>query len=252
MKTASKNTDVKQTLARGSAKMLRKLAIIAARSKGAGGGVATPRKAKNATMVTINPNEPRIANTPRQPNMSPITPAIEEPTTLLVRATASNRLMATWRCLTGTRSPVRAIATGNIPPAHQPRRDAHGQEQREAHRHSTDQRRQRDDQQAEIHQPGLAEEVAGDAQRGLHQRIRQGEGARQQRGRLHVDREIVRDHWNHGFDCACEEGLRKNHKADDFQDGWDDRSRSTFQVFILSSSRAGRSRSGGAAGRPFA
>src|SRR5499427_3132032 len=74
MKTASKNTDVKQTLARGSAKMLRKLAIIAARSKGAGGGVATPRKAKNATMVTINPNEPRIANTPRQPNMSPITP----------------------------------------------------------------------------------------------------------------------------------------------------------------------------------
>src|SRR5262245_45361793 len=107
-------------LARGSAKMLRKLVITAARWKGAGGGVTTPRKAKNATMVTINPNEPRIANTPRQPNMSPITPAIDEPTTLPVRATASSRLMATWRSLTGTRSPVRAIATGNIPPVTSP------------------------------------------------------------------------------------------------------------------------------------
>src|SRR5438270_117945 len=42
-------------------------------------------------------NDRRIANTPRQPSMSPITPAIEEPTRLPVRATASSRLIATWR-----------------------------------------------------------------------------------------------------------------------------------------------------------
>ena len=67
MKIASKNTEMKQTLARGSAKMLRKLAITAARLNGAGGGVTTPRKAKKAAMVTIDPNEPSMANTPRQP-----------------------------------------------------------------------------------------------------------------------------------------------------------------------------------------
>ncbi len=108
---------------------------------------------------------------------------------------------------------------GKYPACHHPRRDPHGQEQREAHRHGTDQRRQRDDQQAEIHQPGLAEEVAGDAQRGLHQRIREGEGARQQRGRVHLDREIIRDQGDHGIDCAREQGLRKNHEADDFKTG---------------------------------
>src|SRR5262245_2059480 len=50
MKTASKNTDVKQTLARGSAKMPRKLAITVARLKRAGGCVTTPRKAKTAAI----------------------------------------------------------------------------------------------------------------------------------------------------------------------------------------------------------
>src|SRR5262252_3833783 len=59
--------------------------------------VTTPRKAKNAAIVTINPNEPRIANTPRQPSRSPMTPAMEEPTRLPVRPTASSRPMATWR-----------------------------------------------------------------------------------------------------------------------------------------------------------
>jgi hypothetical protein len=54
------------------------------------------------------------------------------------------------------------------------------------------------------------------AQRGLHQRIREGEGARQQRGRVHLDGEIICDHGDHGIDCACEQGLRKNHEADDF------------------------------------
>src|SRR6266700_3392061 len=93
----SKNTDVKQTLARGSAKIPRKLAITAARLKRAGGCVTTPRKAKNAAIVTINPNEPRIANTPRQPSRSPMTPAMEEPTRLPVRPTASSRPIATWR-----------------------------------------------------------------------------------------------------------------------------------------------------------
>src|SRR4029450_80494 len=50
-----------------------------------------PRKAKNAGMATINPNAPRIAKTPRQPNTSPITPAIEAPTRLPVSPTAGNR-----------------------------------------------------------------------------------------------------------------------------------------------------------------
>src|SRR5216683_2826847 len=93
MKTASKNTDVKQTLARGSAKMLRKLAITAARLKRAGGGVTTPRKANNAAIVTINPNEPRIANTPRQPSRSQIPPATSPAATRM--ATSSEKLVAT-------------------------------------------------------------------------------------------------------------------------------------------------------------
>ena len=97
MKIASKNTEMKHTLARGSAKMLRKFAITAARLNGAGGGVTTPRKAKNAVTVTIEPNAPRIANTPRQPKMSPITPAIEAPMRLPVSPTASSRPIATWR-----------------------------------------------------------------------------------------------------------------------------------------------------------
>ena len=97
MKTASKNTDVKQTLARGSAKMPRKLPSTAARLKAAGRAVTTPRKARNAIIVTINPNRPRMAKTPRQPNKSPITPAMDEPMRLPVSPTASSRPIATWR-----------------------------------------------------------------------------------------------------------------------------------------------------------
>ena len=100
--------------------MLRKLAMTAARLNGAGGGVTTPRKAKNAATVAIDPNAPRIANTPRQPKKSPITPAIDAPMRLPVSPTASSRPIATWRWLTGTRSPTSAIATGNTPPATSP------------------------------------------------------------------------------------------------------------------------------------
>ena len=35
-------------------------------------------------------------------------------------AANSSRLMATWRCLTGTRSPATASAIGNTPPAAMP------------------------------------------------------------------------------------------------------------------------------------
>ncbi len=76
MKIASKNTAAKHTLARGSAKMLRKLAQhgrpIERRRRAR---VATPRNAKNAMTATTSPNSPRMANTPRQPSRSPITPA---------------------------------------------------------------------------------------------------------------------------------------------------------------------------------
>ena len=63
--------------------------------------------------------------------------------------------------------------------------------------------------------------AAGDAQRGLHQRIWKCVGARQQRGRFHVNGEIVRDHRNDGIDCAREQRLREDHEGDDLQDGWD-------------------------------
>ena len=63
---------------------------------------------------------PRIAKTPRQPNRSPITPAIEAPSTLAVSAMPRSRAIATWRWFIGTRSPSSAIATGNTPPATSP------------------------------------------------------------------------------------------------------------------------------------
>ena len=65
--------------------------------------------------------------------------------------------------------------------------DPHGDQQREARRDRADQRGERHHQHAGVHQPGLAEEVAGDAQHRLDQRIGKGEGGRQQRRRLHVD-----------------------------------------------------------------
>ena len=42
----------------------------------------TLRKAKNAMIATARPNSPSTPNTPRQPNRSPMTPAIEAPSTL--------------------------------------------------------------------------------------------------------------------------------------------------------------------------
>ena len=116
---------------------------------------------------------------------------------------------------------------GKYPACDQPRRDPHGDEQREARRYRADQRRQCDHQQAQIHQPSLAEEVSGDAQRGLHQCIGKRVGAREQCGRFHLDGEIVRDHGDDGIDGAREQRLRENHEADDFQDGRDGRTRLT-------------------------
>src|SRR5947208_8916818 len=79
----------------------------------------------------------------------------------------------------------------------------------------------------QIHQPGLAEEVSGDAQRGLHQCVWKCVGARKQCSGFYVDGEIARDHGDDGIDGAREQRLRENHEADDFQDGRDDRTRLT-------------------------
>ena len=76
-------------------------------------------------------------------------------------------------------------------------------------------------QRHQIHQPGLAEEVSGDAQRGLHQCVWKCVGARKQCSGFYVDGEIARDHGDDGIDCAREQRLRENHEADDFQDGRD-------------------------------
>ena len=97
MKIASKNTETKHTLARGSAKMLRKFASTAARLNGARGGVTTPRKAKNAAIATIKPNEPE--------NAEDAAPAEEiadhagdgGAERLPVRPIPSSRPIATWR-----------------------------------------------------------------------------------------------------------------------------------------------------------
>ena len=94
---ASKNTAPKQTLARGSANTLRKPAGTAAKRNGTGFATATPRKAKNARIATLNPNSPSTTKMPRQPNRSAITPEMEAPRRLPVKPTASSRPIATWR-----------------------------------------------------------------------------------------------------------------------------------------------------------
>src|SRR5262249_40948087 len=48
------------------------------------------------------------------------TPESDAPTRLPVSATASRRPIEPWRRSTGIRSPISAIATGNIPPATSP------------------------------------------------------------------------------------------------------------------------------------
>src|ERR1700730_17231153 len=97
MKMASKKTDPKHTLARGSAKMLRKIASTTARSNDACCCGTTARSAKKAAIATPKENRLSAPKTPRQPNRSPITPEIEAPTRFPVSATASSRPIATWR-----------------------------------------------------------------------------------------------------------------------------------------------------------
>ncbi len=71
-------------------------------------------------IATIRPNSPRMANTPRQPSRSPITPANEAPTRLPVRPTASSRRDRHLALMDRHRSPINAIAIGNTPPATSP------------------------------------------------------------------------------------------------------------------------------------
>ena len=141
MKIASKNTDPKHTLARGSAKMLRKLAMTAAPVERRGWlGVTTPRNAKNAATVAIDPNSAEHANTPRQPKKSPITPAIEAPNEIAGepdgQQPADRHLALIDRHeIADQRHRDRKHAA-----RHQPRRDPHGDQQRKARGHRADQR----------------------------------------------------------------------------------------------------------------
>ena len=113
MKIASRNTAPKQTLARGSAKMPRKLAITAARLNGGGfGQVDVAKRPERQRSTPTSENSPRIANTPRQPNRSPITPAIEAPSTIAGQRDAEQaRRSRPDAASIGTRSPTSAIAT---------------------------------------------------------------------------------------------------------------------------------------------
>src|SRR5262245_5575381 len=141
MNTASKNTDVKQTLARGSAKMPRKLAITAARLKRAGGGVTTPRKANNAAIATINPNAPRIANTQ-------VTDDARDGGAHEIAGEAHGKQPADRHLALIDRYEIAGESHRHrkYSARHQPCRDPHGDEQREARRHRTDQCRQCDHQ----------------------------------------------------------------------------------------------------------
>src|SRR5262249_15721045 len=132
MNTASKNTDVKQTLARGSAKMPRKLAITAARLKRAGGGVTTPRTANNAPIAT-NKAKPRRKSKPARPPDQ----ATEDPPEGGAQEMAGEppgkqppdrplALIARYETAGESHRPRKYSAR------HQPCRDPHGDEQREA------------------------------------------------------------------------------------------------------------------------
>ena len=160
---------------------------------------------------------PRIANTPRQPNRSPITPAIEAPSTLAVSAMPSSRAIATWRWLHRHEIAEQRHRHREHAARHEPGHDPHGDQQREAGRNRADERGDRHHQHAGVHQPGLAEEIAGDAQHRLDQRVGKGEGGRQQRRGLHVDGEIGSDHRNDRIDRAGENRLGEDDEGNDFE-----------------------------------
>ena len=219
MTMPSKNTELKQTFARGSANTLRNPAATAPRLKGLGFGVLKPRKAKNAITATIAPKPPIEKNTPRQPSRSPITPEITAPMRFPVRPTASSRPIATWRECTGTRSPTIATPTGKMPPAQMPAMTRMVTKQREIAGEGADQRRRHHGGEADIHQPGLAEEIADGAERRLHDGVGKRERARQQRRGFHVDGEIGGDFRNDRIDGAREQRRGEHHQADNSEDG---------------------------------
>ena len=79
--------------------------------------MTTPRKPISAAMSASTEIAPISANTPRQPIRSETRPAPGEPSRLPSMAADNSRPIATWRRLTGTRSPAMASEVGNTPPA---------------------------------------------------------------------------------------------------------------------------------------
>ena len=215
----SKNTELKQTFARGSANTLRNPAATAVRLKGLDFGVLKPRKAKKAITATIAPKPPIEKNTPRQPSRSPITPASTAPIRFPVSPTAkqpADRDLARMHRhqIADDRDADRKDAAGADAGD-----DAHGHQQREIAGEGADQRRRHHGGEADIHQPRLAEEIADGAERGLHDGVGKRERARQQRRGFYVDREIGGDLRNHRIDGAREQRRGENHQADDSEDG---------------------------------
>jgi hypothetical protein len=97
--------------------------------------------------------------------------------------------------------------------------DAHGHQQREIAGEGADQRRRHHGGETDVHQPGLAEEIADGAERRLHEGVGKRERARQQRRGFHVDGEIGGNLRNHRIDGAREQRRGENHQADDSEDG---------------------------------
>ena len=216
----SKNTEPKQTFARGSANTLRNPAATALRLKGLGFGVLKPRKAKKAITATIAPKPPIEKNTPRQPSRSPMTPdehGADEIAGQADRQQPADRDLARMHRhqIADDRHADRKDAAGADAGD-----DAHGHQQREIAGEGADQRRRHHGGKADIHQPRLAEEIADGAERRLHDGVGKRERARQQRRGFHVDREIGGDLRNHRIDGAREQRRGENHQADDSEDGW--------------------------------
>ena len=80
----------------------------------------------------------------------------------------------------------------------------HGNEQREVLGEGADQRRHHHHRQTEVHQPGLAEEVADGAERRLREGIGKRKRGRQQRRGADVDAEVVGDFRDDRIDRARE------------------------------------------------
>ncbi len=76
----------------------------------------------NTIAAPISTSTPSKISTARQPMRSPITPDSDAPSRLPDIDPIRLRLSASWRPFKGTRSPVRLIATGNVPPAPTPQK----------------------------------------------------------------------------------------------------------------------------------